>query len=55
MTLGSWVNHDDHQRVIHDLDQFRTRPWYYVIKTGSDLNKPENQKDWNKVPLDHEE
>ena len=34
--------HDDHQAVLYDLDQFRTRAWHYVKKSGDDLDKPED-------------
>jgi hypothetical protein len=50
-TLDAWVAHDDHQAVINDLDQFRTRAWHYVIKKENDLGKPADLRDWEEVPL----
>ena len=51
LTLDDWVAHEDHQKVIHDLDPYRTKPWHYLMVEIDNPIRPTSLNEWNEVSL----
>jgi antibiotic biosynthesis monooxygenase (ABM) superfamily enzyme len=49
-TLDDWIAHPDHQKVIDDLNPYRTKH-YNVFHTAENTPAPDDIKEWQTIVL----